>query len=173
MKIKHLLVCVALVIINITTANAQEDTKVILEKAYTQAKKENKNVFIMFHASWCSWCKKMDNNMMSKATKQMFEDNYVIEHLTVMESKKNKALENPGAQAIYDRYSGGNAGLPFWVIFDSNGKLIEDSRDAKGDNLGCPATPKEVAEFVKKLKASSKLTDTELETVSEQFIIKK
>jgi hypothetical protein len=115
----------------------------------------------------------MDKNMMSEATKQLFEDNYVIEHLTVMESKKNKSLENPGAQAVFDRYSGGNAGLPFWLIFDSSGKLVEDSRDAKGENLGCPATPKEVAVFVKKIKASSKLTDVELEIISKQFIIKK
>lgn len=173
MKIKHLLLCVALVIANITTVNAQEDSKVILENAYAQAKKGNKNVFIMFHASWCSWCKKMDKNMMSKATKQLFEDNYVIEHLTVMESKKKKSLENPGAQALFNRYSGGNAGLPFWLIFDSNGKLVEDSRNEKGDNIGCPATPDEVAQFVKKLKVSSKLTDEDLEVITNQFVIKK
>ena len=111
--------------------------------------------------------------MMSKATKQLFEDNYVIEHLTVMESKKNKNLENPGAQAVFNRYSGGNAGLPFWLIFDSDGKLVEDSRNEKGENIGCPATPEEVAQFVKKLKASSKLTDKDLEVITNQFVIKK
>lgn len=173
MKIKHLLVSLSLIIVCSFNLNAQEDSKVILEKAYAKAKQENKNVFIMFHASWCGWCKKMDKNMMADTTKQLFEDNYVIEHLTVMESAKNKALENPGAQAFLERYKGGQAGLPFWLIFDNKGKLIEDSFNAKGDNLGCPATPEEVAEFVNKLKASSKLTDADLKIVSKQFIIEK
>jgi len=173
MKIKHLLASLSLIIVCSFNLNAQENSKIILENAYAQAKKENKNVFIMFHASWCGWCKKMDENMMSDATKQLFENNYVIKHLIVMESTKNEALENPGAQTILERYKGGQAGLPFWLIFDNKGKLIQDSFNSKGDNLGCPTTPEEVTEFIKKLKATSKLTDADLRIISKQFIIKK
>ncbi|WP_353097987.1 thioredoxin domain-containing protein [Empedobacter brevis] len=39
--------------------NAQTATE-ILTKAQNQAKVENKNVFLIFHASWCGWCKKME-----------------------------------------------------------------------------------------------------------------
>ena len=42
--------------------NAQTATE-ILTKAQNQAKVENKNVFLIFHASWCGWCKKMEKNM--------------------------------------------------------------------------------------------------------------
>jgi thioredoxin-related protein len=44
-------------------SSAQENASDILDKAYVKAKEENKNVFVIFHASWCGWCKRMDKNM--------------------------------------------------------------------------------------------------------------
>jgi len=38
--------------------NAQTATE-ILTKAENQAKVENKNVFLVFHAYWCGWFKKI------------------------------------------------------------------------------------------------------------------
>ena len=58
----------------------------ILKEAYQQATKENKNVFVMFHASWCGWCHRMDNSMNDETCKNFFTDNYVIRHLVVDES---------------------------------------------------------------------------------------
>ena len=92
--------------------------KEILAKAYKQAAKENKNVILIFHASWCGWCKKMDASMKDDKCKKYFEDNYVTVHLTVEESKENKNLENPGAAEIKTKYLGDKAGLPFWVILN-------------------------------------------------------
>ena len=37
-----------------------QSAKEILSEAYSLAAKENKKVFIMFHASWCGWCHRMD-----------------------------------------------------------------------------------------------------------------
>jgi thioredoxin-related protein len=31
-----------------------------MEAAYKKASNEKKNIILIFHASWCSWCKKMD-----------------------------------------------------------------------------------------------------------------
>ncbi|WP_299889745.1 thioredoxin family protein [uncultured Lacinutrix sp.] len=172
MKIKHILLAFTLVL-STQLITAQETTENIMKAAQETAKKEGKNVFIMFHASWCTWCKKMDNNMMSKATKELFEEYYVIEHLVVKESKKNKNLENPGALELLKKYKGENSGIPFWLIFDSDGRLLTDSYDVKGNNLGCPASPKEVEQFVEKLKLTSELTDNQLKIITEQFVIKK
>ena len=172
MKLKSFFICL-LLIGSLTAAKAQEQASVVIDKAYAQAKKENKKVFVMFHASWCGWCKKMDKAMESDACKDMFNANYVIAHLTVKESPKNANLENPGGEIILKKYKGEQAGLPFWVILDANGGLLVDSFNAKGENLGCPSTPQEVADFTAKLKKTSKLNDKQLGVIANAFIIKK
>jgi len=172
MKLKSIIIG-AFLILSFTAATAQEQASVIMSKAYAQAGKENKNVFLMFHASWCGWCKKMDKNMTGDATGKFFGDNYVSAHLTVKESPKNQNLENPGGQDLLLKYKADRAGLPFWVILDPKGNVLADSFSAKGENLGCPSTPEEVAEFTAKLKKTSKLNDKQLAVIKEVFTIKK
>lgn len=148
----------------------------VLKEATQTAAKENKKVFIIFHASWCGWCHKMDTSMNDKSVKAFFDNNYVIRHLTVLESEGKKNLENPGADDLMAKYNGKGQGIPFWLIFDKNGKLLFDSKrrvEGQGpeasDNVGCPANEKEVDYFVKVLKQTSKLTDQQLEIIYRLF----
>jgi thioredoxin-related protein len=172
MKLKSMFACF-LIVMSFAVANAQESASAIMQKAYAQAGKENKKVLVMFHASWCQWCKKMDKNMTSDACGKFFADNYVVAHITVKESPKNKNLENAGGEDLLKKFKGEQAGLPFWVILDAKGNVLADSFNAKGENLGCPGTPEEVVEFTGKLKKTSKLTDKQLAVIKETFIIKK
>ena len=162
-------------LLNLVNVSAQEppSADAVLNMAYAQAKKENKKVFVLFHASWCSWCKKMDSQMGSETLKPLFDKNYVITHLTVQESPKKKHLENPGAAELLKKYKAENAGIPFFVILDPKGNLLEDSFNTQGENLGCPASPEEVAEFRRILKSTSKLNDKELDLIASTFTIKK
>jgi len=154
-------------------AQEQPSAAKVIETAAAQAKKEKKKVLLMFHASWCSWCKKMDKQMASAELKKLFDDNYVITHLTVQERGEKEKLENPGAEELLAKYKADKSGIPFFVILDAKGNLLEDSFNAKGENLGCPATPEEVAEFRKMLKNTSKLTDKQLDLIAETFTVKK
>ena len=149
---------------------------IILKEATGEAAKTNKNVFIIFHASWCGWCHKMDTAMNDAAVKRFFTDNYEIRHLVVLESKGKENLENPGGMDLLKKYKGDNQGIPYWLIFDKEGKLLADSKMRPdgggletGDNAGCPASEKEVAHFIKVLKETSPLNDAELLVIARRF----
>ena len=148
----------------------------ILKEAYQVAAKENKNVFIMFHASWCGWCHKMDKSMNDESCKKFFDDNFVIRHLVVDESDNKKNFENPGAVELRKKYYGDGQGIPFWLVFDKDGKLLADSKmraegagPEAGENVGCPASVNEVEYFISMLKKTTRLNSAQLETISERF----
>lgn len=174
MKIKILVFFVAALFAVNTQINAQESTTALLEKAKAEAKKDGKAIFVKFEASWCGWCHRMTKNMKAMSTKKFFEDKFVTVPLVVFESPKNKNLENPGSEDLVKKYKGEKAGLPFWLILDSDLNLITDSFDSKGQNLGCPASEEEVKEFVKKLKKSvAGFGDKEEAMILRQFILKR
>lgn len=167
----------------ITGALAQEQVlpaAKIMDDAYALASKENKKVFVIFHASWCSWCKRMDSIMNMPELKPLFDKNFVIRHLVVQEVPNKKNLENPGAQEFMVKNNGDKQGIPFWLIFDVKGELLADSRMPAKDkagkdiltNTGCPANPDEVAYFTGLLKKTTSLKEAELKLIAEKFAMK-
>jgi thioredoxin-related protein len=148
----------------------------ILQEATQLAAGENKNVLILFTASWCGWCHKMDKSLADSSCKTFFDDNYVIRHIVVDETKDKKHLENPGGGEMKKQYHGEGLGIPFWLVFDKDGKLLADSKirkegagPEKGENTGCPATAEEVEHFISVLRKTSRMTDAQLETVRKRF----
>jgi hypothetical protein len=119
----------------------------------------------------------MDNSINDESCKDFFYKNYIIRHLVVDESRDKKDLENPGADELRTKYHGDNEGIPFWLIFDKDGNLIADSQmrpkgaslDTKGENIGCPATEKEVAYFIEVLKKTSQISEAEQTAVKIRF----
>ena len=177
---KHITSAMAAILLLTSVAIAQKaplSANDILQQAYKQAAKEKKKVFVMFHASWCTWCHKMDSSMNDKVCKKFFDENFVMHHLVVSESKDNMDLENPGAEALRVKYHGDESGIPFWLIFDTQGNLLADSQirpegaglDAKGANVGCPAEPEEVAYFISVLKQTTSLNSQQLAVIESRF----
>lgn len=152
-----------------TSIIAQEQADVVIKEALATAVKQDKKVLVMFHASWCGWCKKMDANMNNELVKEFFDDAFVTTHLTVQETPKNKKFENPGGKALMDSYGGASAGLPFWAILDANGSLLTNANDEHGDNLGCPNTTAEVAAFITKLKEHTNIDAKTIQDVVTVF----
>ena len=151
--------------------SAQESTETLLKNAQETAKKEGKSIFIKFEASWCGWCHKMTKDMKAEKTKIFFEDNYITVPIVVNEAKGKENLENPGSADLLKHYKGDQAGLPFWVILDSDLKVITNSFDSNGQNIGGPGSVEEVKEFVKKIKKSAKkVTEKDIENITNQFV---
>ena len=171
---KKLLLISTLFLITVSTiAQRAESAKEILDAAYKRATAENKKVLLIFHASWCGWCHKMDSSINDPACKKFFADNYVITHLVVHESEGKKHLENAGADNLLKQYKAFDSGIPFWVVLDKKGNLLYDSfiKNADGSSsiIGCPASSKEVNTFIKILKASSSLSEKELSVIAAIF----
>ena len=152
----------------------------IMRKAYYQAGNEDKNVFVMFTASWCGWCHRMDSLMSMNNTKQLFDDNYVIKHIVVSEFGENKVLENPGGEDMRIKYKANKLGIPYWLIFDEKGKVLADARmkpdgsiayNGEGTNSGSPATKEEVDYFIKVLKKTSSLKGNDIELITKVFTL--
>lgn len=178
MKQKTTLILLLLLIVS--GAFAQETPRSadeIMNEAIANATAENKSIFLMFHASWCGWCKKMDASMKDETCKDFFDKNYVIIHMVVKESAANKHLENPGAAELLAKHKGDKSGIPFWLIFDNKGELLADSfirpegtgMDQAGSNIGCPAKEDEIAAFITKLKTTSSPTKEEEAAITERF----
>jgi thioredoxin-related protein len=156
---------------------APESSEALLAKAYSQAAKEKKNVFVIFHASWCGWCKKLDASIEDPSCSAYFSKSFVFVHLTILENGDMKKNENPGAADLYAKYGGKNSGVPVFLIFDKKGNLLADSflrkpgegLEKPGQNMGCPAADNEVAAFVEILKKSSKISDAEATAVTDRF----
>lgn len=160
---------------------AQESPKKasdILQEAYQQAGSENKKVFVLFHASWCGWCHKMDSSMNEATLKGFFNSNYVIKHLVVYESNDKKQLENPGAMDLLTKYYGQDVGIPYWIIFDKNGNWLADSQirpegsdfKIRGENVGCPASREEVNHFLNVLRKTSSLNSDQAALIEKRFL---
>jgi thioredoxin-related protein len=133
------------------SANAQStppSASVVLNGAVLRAKAQQKNVLIHFGASWCKWCKYLDEMLESKEVGKLFQDNYVIAHLTIQESKDKVALENPGAQEMANSAGAKDAGVPVFIFFDSAGNRLATSMAMPdGGNIGHPASPEEIKAF--------------------------
>ncbi|MFI2743421.1 thioredoxin family protein [Zhouia sp. PK063] len=168
-KTLYKLSIITLLLLCFTSVKAQQSSNEVLKEAISQAQQTNKNIMIIFHASWCSWCKRMDKQMNSENCKALFDKNYVIKHLTVYENTEHKKDENLGAEEMILKYNNNQkTGIPFWLIFDEKGNLLTDSKN-NGQNMGCPTTKEEVAAFLDKLKNTSNLNDSQLAIIQKEF----
>jgi thioredoxin-related protein len=150
-------------------AQSIPSAEAVIKEGRTEAAKENKKLIVIFHASWCGWCRKMDSSLNDPSVKDFFDKNYVITHLTVFESKDKKNLENPGAEELNKKWGGENQGIPFWVIMGKDGRILADSQMEPGKNVGCPASAEEVAYFIKVLKKTSLINDKQTAAVERRF----
>lgn len=141
-------------------AQTPKDVKTLLAEAGTKAKAEKKNIMVIFHASWCGWCHKMEEFMALKQFAPIFDASYVTVHVDVMEQPDKANLMNPGGGDLLKKLTGGvETGIPYYAVLDPSGKKLIDSikpaDGKKGSNIGHPAAPEEIAWFMTMLKKTA------------------
>ena len=150
-------------------ANSAAATLTSLE---SKAKAEHKNVLVVFHASWCGWCHKLDGLMTDSPYKDLFTKNYEVFNVDVMEHGDKKSLETPGGGDLLKQIGAETQGLPFFLAYNPQGKILMDSKNPT--NIGFPSEPGEVEYFIKFLKATApKVTDAELTSLKTYLSTKK
>jgi thiol:disulfide interchange protein len=136
------------------TSAAPQTAQALVSAAVATARAEHKNVLVYFSASWCGWCHRFADFLASPDAGRLMHDNFVVVRLDALESRDKVDQENPGADDLLKKMSGGaNTGIPFYFVLDGSGKKIADSLIMPGHgNVGHPAEPQEVAAFVKQLE---------------------
>lgn len=133
-----------------------EPAQSILGAAIQQAGTSGRNVLVIFHASWCGWCKRLDAVLENPAIKNIIEASYVVVRLDVMESANKKDLENPGGQQIINNLGGAKSGLPFYAFYDGSGQRLANSNVMPDNqNIGYPGSPEEIVAFEKLLQQTA------------------
>jgi thioredoxin-related protein len=136
----------------------------VIAAAKAKAGAEQKTIFLHFGASWCGWCKRLDAFLDRPDIKPVFDKYFIPVKLVVQESDKNKALENPGAEALLKQF-GGPSGLPYSVFLDAKGALIVNSK-LNGQNIGYPGQPDEIDWFLQMMKkAAPNMSPDDLKTI--------
>ena len=156
-------------------AEVPAPAKQILENAIKEASVAKKNVLVIFHATWCSWCKRLDAALTDPEVKKIIDANYVVTHLDVMErGDKVQTVENPGGKDIMKELGGEKSGLPFYAVLDQSGRKLADSNVMPGNsNIGFPGSTEEIAAFDTILKQTApRMTAEQRATVTKHLGVK-
>ena len=142
----------------------------VIAGARAKASAEKKSIYVHFGASWCGWCRRLDAFLDRPDIKPVFEKYFVPVKLVVQEDDKNKALENPGAEAWLKKI-GGPEGLPFFAFLDGKGAVIVNSKRPSasgngGENIGYPAQAEEIDWFMVMIrKAAPQIVEADLRSI--------
>jgi thiol-disulfide isomerase/thioredoxin len=116
---------VAALIFNITITGSLEDkhpsAAQVLRDATSIAKRDRKQVFLIFGATWCKPCKQAESLIRSNAVLPILNKYFVVSKLFTLPHSKADAY-NAGSEDLLKKITGTTM-LPSYAILDDNGKV--------------------------------------------------
>jgi thiol:disulfide interchange protein len=96
------------------------DAEAEIADAVAQAKAEHRRVLLVFGASWCPWCRKLDASFREEPTiAERLAEAFVVVHVSTGDRGADVN------RAILARYvPGSGMSLPFLVVLDEEGKVV-------------------------------------------------
>ena len=116
------------------------DARAVYEKGLAEAKASGRKVFLHFGAPWCPWCHTLENWMARPEVASVLSKDFVDVKIDEDRMIGGKEFE---AKIRGEKSSGG---IPWFCFIDGEGKTLSTS-DAKGNNIGYPGEPEEIAHF--------------------------
>ncbi|MBI5444398.1 MAG: thioredoxin family protein [Deltaproteobacteria bacterium] len=144
----------------------------VLAAAARDGKSGKRSILVIFHASWCGWCRKLEAVLSVPSVEEILERHYETASLTVQERGEKEALENAGAEELLASIAGKDAGLPFTVVLDRKTRraIATSNLAGPGTNIGFPSKTDELDAFIAMLrKGAPRMTAAEAETIRAAF----
>lgn len=154
------------------TAARPSSTEEVLATAAKAARAGKRNILVLFHASWCRWCRKLEAILAAPGVAEIVAKHYERAELTVYERGEKQAAENEGAEQLLEALAGENAGLPFAAVLDRKSRkpIATSNASGPGTNVGFPSKADEIDHFVGMLrKGAPRMTEAEAETIRAAF----
>jgi len=143
----------------------------VIANAKAQAAAEHKTILLLFGASWCPWCKRLDDFIEAPKIQPIFARHFVLARIDVQEHGDKASLNTPGGAELGTQMGARRNGLPFFAFLDEQGELIVNSirplpGKSEGENIGHPTAPEEVDYFMQMLeKVSPPLSPAESQAI--------
>jgi len=146
----------------------------MLTKSLGTTAKQHKPTLVIFHATWCGWCHRLDDLMAQPPIKKIFDKNFVVLHLDVMENGEKVAqYENPGGKDLMTKLGGEKSGLPYYAWLDEKGSKLADSNAMPKDaNIGYPGSAQEIDTFMALIKKTAPHLTAADETTLHDALVK-
>ncbi len=147
----------------------------VVKKAEAVAKREKKNVFVYFHASWCPWCKRMERLLADPVYGPKLQASYVIAEIDVRERGERQKDENAGWDKLMANLRGAaEQDVPYYAVLTPKGKKLGDSYRVVDvripSNAGYPQTEPEIKGFLDLLaRTAPAFTSADLKNLGGYF----
>ena len=114
------------------------------------AKKEDKQVFFRVGRPTCGWCVRMDQFLAQPHVKSRLEKDFVI-------LKIDTQRMTHGQEVVRQVRHKNSGGIPWFAFLGPDGKVLQTSDNAQGNNIGFPVRPDtEIPIFRKMLMGARK-----------------
>lgn len=134
------------------------DASDLLETTLVEAKRQNKNVIVVFDGPSCGWCMVLKKFLAKQA--KLFDQDYIVLQIDQVRMKNGEVVK---AKFTADK------SIPWTAIVDPDGEVLCTSVGDKG-NIGCPIANDERKHFISMIEQSAiRLAPSDFEKIAQEL----
>ena len=116
---KSIVLCICLAT-NFAWGTTPDSAQTLVKNAVAKAQGSEKRVLVIFRATWCKWCTRLEKAFENPEINKIIDDHFIMATLNVFErGDKVQTYENPGAREIIANFGDKDSGLPFLAFLDA------------------------------------------------------